>query len=424
MKLKNKIIPLGMVAIILVSILGYPLMLLEKMDKVITKVDTQELEQQVELKTDTQITLVDTPTISIESSPFKRIDTLVSSVQSLVEEGANYILFRDEYVFANTFIEKLIGKTVFIDAKYTVVKLENDYLAFLSEKVDTQEYAQNLIGLNDFLEKQGTPLLYVQAPYKISKYDNQLPAGVTDGNNEMADNLLAGIDGYVDYIDLREVMYESGMDQYDYFFKTDHHWLPETAFWAAGYIADTLNADYGFNMDTSYLDLDYYNVESYEDWFLGSQGKRVGAHMVGVDDISLISPTFETSFIFEVPSEGSYCIGSFEETLLDYSTIETKDYYNLSPYEVYLGGAFPLVKITNTMNLKGKKVLLVKDSFAKPMATFLALGCSQLDLIDLRYYKEGSLIEYLSGNEYDLVLFLYNPSLIRDEGFIFDVVVS
>lgn len=424
MKFTNKIVPIGMLAIILMSICGYPSAILDKWDTGTTALATATQETTV-----TEITSSEAVVAPKKSffSAVESVEAIFLKLTSLVETVATYVTFQDQYVIANSYIENLMGKTVFVDGGTTIVKTDTGHLLFASENyTDTTQYEANLIELNDYLDERDIPLLYVQAPYKLSKYENLLPSVVTDGNNDNADSLLAGIDGYVDYIDLREVMYESDIDHYASFFKTDHHWLPETAFWAAGYLAEILNEEYDFDMDMSFYDIDNYNVEVYEDWFLGSQGKRVGTSIVGVDDISLITPNFETNLIYEVVSEDVYRAGTFEEALFDYSWLYPMDYYNSAPYCVYLGENIDLVNITNNLNEDGKKILLIKDSFAKPMASFLALGCSQLDLIDLRYYKDQSLMDYLSEHEgeYDLVMFLYNPGTISNGAMVFDEVVS
>ena len=49
--------------------------------------------------------------------------------------------------------------------------------------------------------------------------------------------LAAQLGGQVHCTDLRQVIHENGIDQYNFFFKTDHHWTPEGAFWCWGQVA-------------------------------------------------------------------------------------------------------------------------------------------------------------------------------------------
>ncbi len=380
-----------------------------------------------ETQDDTQAEVQDDAQGATKVSAFVgKIDALLTrfyAVKARIETLSLAISFEHAYIELNTMFETAMGKTVFTDASNTVVKLENSYLASItSQNGEVALYAENLLELQAFLEEKDIDLLYVQTPYKISAEDTQLVTGLENYANENADAYLAAIAGEVDYIDLRQEMQDDGVSHYDFFFKTDHHWTPEAAFWAFGTLAETLNSSYGFAIDPSYYDIDNYTVTVYQDWFLGSQGKRVGTWVAGVDDISLITPNFETDFVFEIPASDIYKTGDFTETMIDYSNIETKDYWDLSAYHAYTGGDYPLNIMINNLNPDGKKVLLVRDSFSCAFAPFLALGCSQLDCIDLRYYKEESLMDYIDQNNYDMVIIMRNPSTLDAENNTFDSV--
>ena len=119
-------------------------------------------------------------------------------------------------------------------------------LTFVCDPADVTDSINGILNLKKVCDENDTQLLYIQAPQKISKFDPELPAGVQDYGNEIADSFLQGIDGKIPYIDLREKIYDAGINQYDLFFKTDHHWTPEGAFWCWGKVAQTLKSDYGF----------------------------------------------------------------------------------------------------------------------------------------------------------------------------------
>ena len=63
----------------------------------------------------------------------------------------------------------------------------------------------------------------------------------------------------------------------------------------------------------------------------------------------------------------------------------------------------------NRKNPEGPKVLLVRDSFACALTPFLALSCSELITVDLRYFQ-GDLLETVEAQQPDLVLTLYTAS--------------
>ncbi len=439
-KLAVAILPIGMLLVVVVSMLNYPIEVIEEVFEYlnekqvaatvqITTDETQEAATVIEALVQ-EVSVSETPVESaqVQTEPlYTKVYQKVITIRDKVELKLNDISFKNMYVCLHTAVHSVLSSTgVYADSGQTVVLLENGYLTSVrAEEFDVKQYAENLIVLNEYLEEKGTDMLYIQAPYKISAYDDQLPFGVEDTHNEAADSLLEQLSGSVDYIDMREKMYQSGLDQYDYFFVTDHHWLPEAGFWAFGEIAQVLNSDYGFAIDEELADIEQYNIDVYEDWFLGSWGKRVGPYLAGVDDISIITPTFETSLHIVIEDENIDASGSFEDVMFNYDLLDDVDYWNENPYQAYICAVEPFISITNEMAETSKKILIVQDSFGRVVTPYLALGCSQVDVIDLRYYKEMSLLEYLESNEYDMVLFVYNPSGLENENcFVFDKVAE
>lgn len=291
----------------------------------------------------------------------------------------------------------------------TAVKLNNGYLTFVRGKVNIAPYAEHVAALNQYLKQKQIPMLYVQAPYKISKYDNQLPTGIEDYSNDNIDRLLSSFDkNQVNYVDLRSKINGEGLDHYSMFFKTDHHWTPDAAFWAYSEIINILNKQYNYHTDKKYTDLSNFKSQVYHNWFLGSVGRRTGINFAGLDDINLISPTFETKLSLQVPSKNISRQGSFSQTIFDMHYINRKDYFKLTPYSAYIGQDFPLLHLRNEGAPNQKKLLVVKDSFGIPVFSFMSLCFQQIDAIDLRYYHEKSLTEYIDETKPDMVVFIYS----------------
>lgn len=152
-------------------------------------------------------------------------------------------------------------------------------------------------------------------------------------------------------------------------------------------------------------------METWEDWFLGSQGKRVGTLYGGVDGIELWKPVFETDFTYSVPIYEIERTGPFEESLLFPERLEEKDYFGGNPYTLYAGATTPWPAFT-TAKTWTARILLLRDSYACAMTPFLALGCSELITVDLRYFHEN-LLTYADWLKPDLVLVLYTTAARR-----------
>lgn len=302
-----------------------------------------------------------------------------------------------------------------------VIKLNNGMLSFVLQKSKSlQEKADKTADLDAHLKSEGISLLYVQLPFKIDRLDNELPTGVYDYSNENSDTMLSSLKSRgVATFDLREEIVKDKLDWYSLFFRTDHHWKPETGLWAAGKISEKLNSNYGFNIDMTLLDKSKFSTKIYENWFLGSQGKRVGQYYAGTDNFTLLLPKYKTDFTFtcyRVGGRNFTKTGSYENTWIFKDSLEKIDYFNINTYAVYSGGDYPLSVCTNHL-LAGKKILLLRDSYTNTLAPFLSLAaCKELRTIDPRHFK-GSITGYIDEFKPDIVLMLYYPTALSNSMF-------
>lgn len=287
---------------------------------------------------------------------------------------------------------------------------------------ETDENAAATAAFSQALERLNIPYRYLAAPQKIQRGVDMLPAGVSEAGNRNADRFLEDLDrAGVAYTDLRPLFEENGVYE-AWFFRTDHHWRPEAAFFAWQHLAGVLEEAYGFSTDPALLDESNWDRRVLEEFFLGSQGKRVGSLYAGVDDITLYTPKFDTDFTYACPAYGMERNGPFSESVCFPERVARRDWFGENPYVYYAGGDYPLASIVNRKNPSGPRIVLLRDSFACALTPFLALSCSELVTIDLRYFS-GDLPETIAGLEPDLVLTLYtagttsNPALFQFGSF-------
>lgn len=340
-----------------------------------------------------------------------------AGVLALLEEGesaVNQDLDRDHY-FIQLYggVQRLSGRRLILDATQAthVVKREDGSLNFVylptAPSQEVGPNAQQTVLLRDYLDTLDIPMLFVLAPQKIERDNDLLPTGVADYNNDNATRYLDALarEG-VDYLDLRPVFEATG-DYASWFFRTDHHWRPEGAFLAFQEVAALLEDRYGWATEDSLTDESSYEKIVYEDFFLGSQGKRVGSLYAGVDDITRYSPRFDTSLTYSILDSGTVREGPFDESVLFPERVAQRDWFNGNPYTLYSGGDYGFARMVNHNNPEGPKILLIRDSFACAFAPFLALSCSELITVDLRYLEPGALPETIAREAPDLVMFLY-----------------
>ena len=175
-----------------------------------------------------------------------------------------------------------------------------------------------------------------------------------------------------------------------------------------------LNKLYGFEYNEQYTDLKNFNIETYEDWFLGSYGKKTGRFIVsgGAEDIDIITPKFDTDLTQEQPFKNEIIRGPFDETVLKKTHINTKDYYGRNPYATYSGGDFQLQIIKNHLNPEGKKIIMIRDSMACVVTPFLSLNASELHILDMRDFANVSgerinVYDYINQEKPDYVIVLF-----------------
>jgi hypothetical protein len=231
--------------------------------------------------------------------------------------------------------------------------------------------------------------------------------------NENAAQLLSLLDELgVDNLDLRPAMQAGALNGAPLFFRTDHHWTPEGAFLGNKTLCRVLEETYGIPINQAALNPENYDVNTYESWFLGSQGKRVGTLYAGVDDINLWRPKFPTDFTYSSPAYFADRSGPFEESLLFRERLDPKDYFGGNPYTLYSGGDYALARMYNHTNPNGARILLIRDSFACTLAPFLALQCGELMTMDLRYFQDD-FAAYVDWLQPDMVLVMYTASTAR-----------
>lgn len=313
--------------------------------------------------------------------------------------------------------QRLMGRRYVADMVpgNSVVKLDTGALNFLmleqaaaGDVPDVSPHVQAVSELSEWLERRDTPFLAAVAPQKIAS-QAQLPVGLSDIGSPAADTFLEGLEQRgVDTFDLRPA-FDARADRSELFFRTDHHWRPEGAFFAYQLLSRELSDRYGFTAPDGALDPESYDWQVLPGFFLGSQGKRVGSLYAGTDDFTLVSPTFPTEFTYETPDESH--TGSFQEALCVPWFIERRDWFGKNPYAYYSGGDYGRARMINHQAPDGPRVLLIRESFSCALAPFLALNCSQLTTVDMRYL-DRPLQEVVEEEDPDLVLLLYSASSI------------
>jgi len=127
-------------------------------------------------------------------------------------------------------------------------------------------------------EETGADFLYIAVPPKNAIFTT--PENV---ENHAADNYTRYLQALrqkdIPVLDLYDELRQENMLTTDTYFMTDHHWTPETGFWATEKICNTLHEQYGFEYNNDYVNIENFNLTTYPDCLLGSYGKKQAAFL-------------------------------------------------------------------------------------------------------------------------------------------------
>lgn len=349
-----------------------------------------------------------------------------------LEEISNTITLnlanRNQWINLNGIFQKGMGKNGDLEKDW--YRLENGMLVYSLRKdspEDLNKYADNVVELSRYVKKHGKNFLYVQLPYKVQG-EEEYPAGVPEYGNQNADEILKILSSNsVHKMDVRDIMKDKNMKSTDSFFRTDQHWKPETALWAAGEISKKLSqVDSKWKDHPEYRNLNNYRKEHYSDLFLGAIGKKIGSAYAGMDDFDMLIPKFDNQFRYCMPKEKKTVerTGSFKTAFIVPENLE-KDPFRVNTYAAYCGGDHPRECVTNEKVKNNRHILLIRDSFSCALMPYLSLYTKNVTTLDLRHYKTESLYDYIRNHpEIDTVIVAYNPSAITEIQYTFDKVVK
>lgn len=364
-------------------------------------------------------------------SAFETANEFVSSLNNTMNEN---VQGKYNYVELYGLYNKVLGKNEYNG--FDIVKDNNGYLLYgnlwnfnLDDNTNTEVFAQRVYNMQQKLEGTDTKLYVVGTPVKSMEEYLDFETGIAylDYNDTL--------DSYLYYcsvlnlrtVDLRTAMKKSGLDYEQMFFKTDHHWTPQAAFYGYKYLVETLKKD-GYDLDPTgkYTSIDNYNLETYENCWLGTFGINTGVNYLDeMESITILTPKFETEFVYQYKYPSSIytneITGSFDGTLLQrkyiYEQVEN-DLYQGSAYSVYLNGVCEYDHIENKNNPDGPKVLFIRDSYSSPLGSYIANLCSEVDMVWAKEYGE-KVEELIENNDYDFIFVVTWPENLLDESFEF-----
>ncbi len=329
----------------------------------------------------------------LESFPTPTIATIQD--KSFMDRFESF--FSDHFLFREGWIQVKNGMELAANKKeINGVYLTKDRLIEHQTVNDPDLATQNIQAINTFVNKYGIPSSLMIVPTAEAIYADSLPVNAPHLDQKaIIDEIYTKAEKPINCIDIFTPLL-SKKNQYIYY-HTDHHWTG----WGAynGYFSSA--AALGF----SPIELEKFNVEHASHDFLGTLYSKTLYNGIDKDMIDLF-------FFSEEPTETTVTVKSGQKETT-YDSIFFRDYLDKKDkYCVYMGQNEPCVTV-QTEQTNGKKLLLIKDSYAHSTIQFYMHHYSEITMIDLRYFT--NLEQYIDINDYDQILFLYNFASITGD---------
>ncbi len=352
-------------------------------------------------------------------------ETVVSAVADLDTAVTENTLFRYPLLECYGGMQLALGKHE--ENAFDVVKDKDGYLHggnfWTGFGDDTKELAVRVRRLADAMEERGTKVGFVLPPMKVVRQQAAYTGIPYNDFTEQADSLLRWLRYYsVPYLDLRESLKDDNLSYEETYYKTDHHWSPLAAFAGFRDTVEWMNFQWNAGLDPAgdFRDLSQYETKNFPGLMLGSQGRDAGVvYSGGTEDYQVYYPKSGGDFtwIHGEPDHLESEEGAFVPTLLQ---LETKrGLYELAASNLYLNSVQEYDSIENHSLEDGASVLLLRDSYASPLAAFLSQCCGQLDMLWAQKYSGDEMMDYLEAHDYDYILVMLYPENLTYENFPF-----
>jgi len=271
--------------------------------------------------------------------------------------------------------------------------------SYLSESAD--ELADGLLSLQEDMKGY---LCYVGLPHQYSYYSSKYPDYLENREwlKEAARSAVSSAlsERGIAFVDMALIFDSLGRPD-EMYSATDHHYSYLGAIETYRAVLERINNDTG--LDLTILSNDDYSFIRLPNPFMGSRNRR----LYGLRDMG------ERAYIAilnePIPFERYNDGAKAEPVVFSLPQTETETI----TYNIYMGGDFTETRIcTNREELPN--ALIFGDSFTNAAETLLYTAFNETRSLDLRYYKEKTLREYILEWQPDVVI------CIRDDTTYFE----
>ncbi len=336
----------------------------------------------------------------LESAPKISLSAIQdgSFMNSIENYVGDHFMLRKAFVSLNTQVQLIVGRRD-LGSNYSITPAEGGvyfgkgdhiYEVLLPNRTDT--FRDNITALNTFAKTTSLPFYFMPVPSGSQEQPNNLPDYAPNQDQREELNQIKAVSGKnVKVIDLFDTL--SNKTGNDYYYKTDHHWNTYGAY--EGYKA--LITEMGLPA----LSKDEFDFKPVSEPFYGTLYSKAILSTQKPDVLILPVMKKQRKITQQTGKQ-------VRDNLIWEDYLQKKD-----KYSAFLGGNHSVDIIKNTDVKNGKKLLILKDSYANSMVPFLAADISEIHIIDLRYYNQN-VYNYIKENKITDTAAIYSLKQLCD----------
>lgn len=320
----------------------------------------------------------------LAQKPELTLESIISG--DYMKEFEAYV--NDQFIWKNSWLKaKALAEKLMLKQENNGILIgKHDWLLQPVRK-PSEQLQKNIKSINLFSRKnEGVSMYFLLVPTSIDIYREERPwLAQSYSQASIIKSVKNQLSEKVSFIDVYDTLRQHNNEQL--YFRTDHHWTARGAYYAYVESAKILGLQ-PFGMTD-------FNNEIVSENFKGTFYSKANALNVRPDYIEAFFPTWKAEYhlLYDLKKE--------KNSLYEYEHLQKNDQYSF-----FLDGNHSLVKIASNVN-NGRKIAVVKDSYAHVFIPFLVNHFEEVHVIDLRFNR-SNLTVYLAENEINNVLFLYN----------------
>lgn len=297
--------------------------------------------------------------------------------------------FRDFFVGVNAYAKAFLG----MSGSSGVYAGRDGWLIAAPPEIDEARCQRNIGRIASFAKAKDLPATLLLVPSAGSMLEDVLPKNHKSYPDDRVYEIVLENSGALTVPDLRQVL-EGGEE---YYYKTDHHLTTAGAYQM--YLA--------YCQSTGIEPITEYPQKEVLTDFYGTNYSKSGLWLTDPDTVEIWHPADESGITVTI------------DDLTEQETYDSLYFYEhdeaMDKYPVFLNGNHAIVTIENENCQNGKRLMVVKDSFAHCFSTLLCQQYESICLVDLRYYR-GSVTSLMEEQQTTELLFLFSTENLAGLG--------